>query len=202
MEHQTISIAKAGIVTTLKSDCTVLAACSPINNIYDRTKPLSYNVPFKAPLLSRFDVHCVMSSSDELILEAAVSVLAQHVAAPGASEQHPDLIPLELLQQYIAHAKGLRPKLTAACDDILTDLYATLRTYCAHYLAEPLTIRAVESMIRMSEACAKIHLSEEVTESHVKMAAKVFLENFMETQFFAIRENIRTRYSSILNFSF
>ncbi|KAI4455220.1 dna replication licensing factor mcm family member [Holotrichia oblita] len=80
MEHQTISIAKAGIVTTLKSDCTVLAACSPINNIYDRTKPLSYNVPFKTPLLSRFDVHCVMSSSDELILEAAVSVLAQHVA--------------------------------------------------------------------------------------------------------------------------
>jgi DNA replication licensing factor MCM2 len=60
MEQQTISISKAGIVTTLQARCAVVAAANPIGGRYNSTKGFSENVELTDPILSRFDILCVV----------------------------------------------------------------------------------------------------------------------------------------------
>ena len=60
MEQQTISISKAGIVTTLQARCAVVAAANPIGGRYNSTVPFSQNVELTEPILSRFDILCVV----------------------------------------------------------------------------------------------------------------------------------------------
>lgn len=60
MEQQSISISKAGIVTTLQARCAVLAAANPRTGRYDATKTFAENVDLTDPILQRFDILCVL----------------------------------------------------------------------------------------------------------------------------------------------
>lgn len=60
MEQQSISISKAGIVTSLQARCTIVAAANPIGGRYDPSMTFSDNVDLSEPILSRFDVLCVV----------------------------------------------------------------------------------------------------------------------------------------------
>lgn len=61
MEQQSITLAKAGVTATLRARAPVLAACAPINGVYDRLKPLRRNVSVSTALLSRFDLVFVLT---------------------------------------------------------------------------------------------------------------------------------------------
>lgn len=56
MEQQTISVAKAGIVTMLNSRVSVLAAANPVFGRYDDLRSASENIDLMATILSRFDL--------------------------------------------------------------------------------------------------------------------------------------------------
>lgn len=60
MEQQSISVSKAGIVTTLQARCAVIAAANPRGGRYDPMKTFSENVELTDPILQRFDVLCVL----------------------------------------------------------------------------------------------------------------------------------------------
>ena len=65
MEQQTISISKAGIVTTLQARCAIVAAANPVGGRYNGTVPFSQNVELTEPILSRFDILCVVRDTVE-----------------------------------------------------------------------------------------------------------------------------------------
>lgn len=60
MEQQSISISKAGIVTTLQARCSVIAAANPVGGRYDSSRTFAENVELTEPILSRFDILCVV----------------------------------------------------------------------------------------------------------------------------------------------
>ncbi|KAI5285977.1 MCM DNA helicase complex subunit [Ascosphaera aggregata] len=77
MEQQTISISKAGIVTTLQARCAIVAAANPIGGRYNGSIPFSQNVELTEPILSRFDILCVVRDQvnpieDELLAKFVV----------------------------------------------------------------------------------------------------------------------------------
>ncbi|KAL4977698.1 MCM2/3/5 family-domain-containing protein [Aspergillus desertorum] len=97
MEQQTISISKAGIVTTLQARCAVVAAANPIGGRYNSSAPFSENVQLTEPILSRFDILCVVRdlvdpSEDERL--ASFVIESHHRANPSKPlrDEHGNLI--------------------------------------------------------------------------------------------------------------
>lgn len=89
MEQQSISISKAGIVTTLQARCSVIAAANPIRGRYNPSIPFSQNVELTEPILSRFDVLCVVKDTADPVTDErlALFVVNSHIRSHPLYEQ-------------------------------------------------------------------------------------------------------------------
>jgi DNA replication licensing factor MCM2 len=89
MEQQTISVSKAGIMTSLQARCSVIAAANPIGGRYDPSYTFSENVELTDPILSRFDVLCVLQDLVDPVIDEqlAMFVVGSHI------KSHPDGAP-------------------------------------------------------------------------------------------------------------
>ncbi len=75
-EQQTVSIAKAGIITTLNARTSILAAANPVGSKYDVDLPITRNIDLPPTLISRFDLlYLVLDQVDEALDRR----LAQHL---------------------------------------------------------------------------------------------------------------------------
>ena len=81
MEQQSISISKAGIVTTLHARCSVIAAANPIGGVYQINRNFSDNVNLTEPILSRFDILSVIKDEVKPEVDDALAtfVLNSHM---------------------------------------------------------------------------------------------------------------------------
>lgn len=81
MEQQSISISKAGIVATLQARCAVIAAANPIKGRYDRQLSFSDNVNLSEPILSRFDILCVLKDNVDMTADSdlATFIINSHM---------------------------------------------------------------------------------------------------------------------------
>ncbi|KAM9324411.1 DNA replication licensing factor MCM2 [Gastrophryne carolinensis] len=218
MEQQSISISKAGIVTSLQARCTVIAAANPIGGRYDPSLTFSENVDLTEPIVSRFDILCVVrdtvdSVQDEMLARFVVGSHIKHHPnnkdlANGDAQEivlpntfGVDALPQEVLKKYIIYAKEkVRPKLNQMDQDKVAKMYSDLRKESMATGSIPITVRHIESMIRMAEAHARMHLRDYVVEDDVNMAIRVMLESFIDTQKFSVMRSMRKTFARYLAF--
>ncbi|KAK0515454.1 hypothetical protein JMJ35_001488 [Cladonia borealis] len=212
MEQQTISISKAGIVTTLQARCAIVAAANPIGGRYNSTIPFAQNVELTEPILSRFDILCVVRDTvdpaeDERLANFVVNSHGRaHPSSnsvdqnQGAMESEHDTemreqqinggepkqegeIPQELLRKYILYAREkCRPKLYQIDQDKVARLFADMRRESLATGAYPITVRHLEAIMRISEAFCKMRLSEYCTSQDVDRAIAVTVDSFVGGQ--------------------
>ncbi|KAI5148719.1 DNA replication licensing factor MCM3 [Enteropsectra breve] len=169
MEQQTVTIAKAGIHTTLNARCSVLAAANPILGSYNYKMSPQQNVGLPESLMTRFDLVFVTLDESTVEIDTRISkhVLKMHMGEPAAEEG----ISQELLKEFIAYAKSLRPVLSIEAARIIRGEYAQMRKLKNDKkLLVNITPRLLETMIRLSTAHAKLRLSETVEEIDAKEA--------------------------------
>ena len=183
MEQQTISVAKAGITTTLNSRASVLAASNPVYGRLDDLKSTQDQIDFQTTILSRFD--CIFLCKDVRDINKD-SNLAQHIIdlhITGKSHDRQEgEISLGDLKKYIAYAKmKCTPRISQEASLLLQNYYVADRKEVSENKTTgrkknciPVTVRQLEAIIRLSEAMAKMSLSHIVTENHVKEAHRLF----------------------------
>ncbi|PWN49465.1 putative DNA replication licensing factor [Violaceomyces palustris] len=213
MEQQSISISKAGIVTTLHARCAIIAAANPIRGRYNPTIPFSQNVELTEPILSRFDVLCVVKDTvdpvkDDMLARFVVgSHLRSHPKFVEDTDEQlvgtsldADIIPQDLLKKYIMYARDhVRPKLNALDQDRISRLYADLRRESLSTGSYPITVRHLESMIRMAEASAKMHLRDFVRSDDIDVAIRATVESFVSAQKMSVKKTLERGFRKYLH---
>ncbi|WRX14046.1 MCM domain - like 3 [Theobroma cacao] len=157
MEQQTISVAKAGLVTTLSTRTIVFGATNPKGH-YDPDQPLSVNTALSGPLLSRFDIVLVLLDTKNPEWDA--------VGESEAGKRDEDLAniwPLPILRRYIHYVKKhFKPVLTKEAEKVISSYYQLQRRSGTHNAART-TVRMLESLIRLAQAHARLMFRNEVT---------------------------------------
>lgn len=247
MEQQTISISKAGIVATLKARCSVIAAANPINGKYNRAFSFKQNVNLSDPIISRFDVVCVLKDERNKILDKEMGrfILNNHMRALNAKEHKKkekeeeelenigeapanqedkensenqikqerqstpvdkkyavvdDKISPEFLKKYISYARRfIKPKITETHKKKLQNFYGDLRSKSNQFDGINIVIRHLESLIRMAQASARMHLRNIVSNADLDIAINIMLTTFIDTQKHNTQKQLRNKFKRYLH---
>jgi len=191
LEQQRISVAKAGITAVLQARCSVLAAANPKFGRFDEHKYISEQIDLPPTLLSRFDI--IFSLIDrpeaEKDRQLAGHVLRGHrvgeiakrreegASAPETRELEEPYLPHftpDFLRKYVAYAKRIYPVMTDEAMGIIEKKYLDIRkTGEGAGSSVPITPRQLEAIIRLSEAGARLRLSESVTGDDAERAVRI-----------------------------
>ncbi|KAM0295805.1 hypothetical protein ACHAO9_000890 [Fusarium lateritium] len=185
MEQQTISIAKAGIQATLNARTSILAAANPVGGRYNRKTTLRSNINMSAPIMSRFDLFFVVldECNEQVDRHLAEHIVGIHQLRDEAVEPE---FSTEQLQRYIRFAKTFRPEFTEEAKDVLVQKYKELRADDAQggvgKNSYRITVRQLESMIRLSEAIAKVNCVEEISTDMVVEAYNLLRQSIISVE--------------------
>lgn len=184
MEQQTISIAKAGIHATLNARTSILAAANPIGGRYNRKLGLRSNLNMTAPIMSRFDLFFVIldDCNERIDTQLASHIVDLHMLRDEAIDPP---YSAEELSRYIRYAKTFKPKMTKDARNFLVEKYKELRSDDAQGLGRSsyrITVRQLESMIRLSEAIARANCTEEITPSFVAEAYDLLRQSIIRVE--------------------
>jgi DNA replication licensing factor MCM6 len=184
MEQQTISITKAGIRATLNARTSILAAANPIGGKYDRCKSLRYNINMSAPIMSRFDLFFILIDECNEVVDywIAQRIINFHTSDTQVVEKS-RVYTVADIHKYITFARLCKPKISVEAQQVMISEYKKLRQReSSNKSAWRITVRQLESMIRLSEALARMHLSEEVSEEHVHEAFRLLSKSIIRVE--------------------
>lgn len=225
MEQQSISISKAGIITSLQARCAIIAAANPVRGRYNPSIPFSQNVQLTEPILSRFDILCVVKDMVDPVIDERLArfVVGSHIRShptgisaggtdatldaladdlqSATSFQSIQPIPQAMLKKYILYAKSrIHPELSHLDVDKISKLYADLRRESLATSAIPITVRHIESIVRMAEAHAKMHLRDHVRADDIDLAIRVMLESFIQSQKHSVMSHLKKAFSRYISY--
>ncbi len=185
MEQQTVTISKANIQASLRAETSVLAAGNPKLGRFDPLIPIPQQINISPALLSRFDVIFILRDMPNKAQDEAI---ATHVLEEHQQQVERDVVDPKVLRKYISFArKAFKPKLTDEAVAEIKDFYISLRNKSTSSTEGvkpiPITARQLEAIVRLSEACAKVRLSNFVTIEDAKRAISLLKYSLMQVGF-------------------
>ncbi|MFX0007404.1 MAG: minichromosome maintenance protein MCM [Promethearchaeota archaeon] len=189
MEQQTVSIAKAGIVATLKAQTAIIAAANPYSGRYDRYKTPTQNIRLPPSLLSRFDLIYVVVDKPNPADDAQMAefILKNSMLDPEETLEENDnsIAPIssDILKKYIKHARRTCiPVLSDEAKDRIKEFYLGLRgQYDSEDAIISILARNLDALVRLSEAYAKMALRKNVLKEDVDEIIKLFKRYLRDT---------------------
>ncbi|CAD5229287.1 unnamed protein product [Bursaphelenchus okinawaensis] len=175
MEQQTISIAKAGILTSLNARVSIVAAANPAFGRYNPKRSIEENIQLPAALLSRFDLLWLIQDRPD---RDADRRLAEHVTFVHREGHQPkaamEPLHMDLVRKYIAICKKKQPRFPSSLTARLVEKYVQIRNDAEEVVNSTYTSpRVLLGIIRLSTALARLHLSDEVSAEHVDEAIRL-----------------------------
>ncbi|XP_034986462.1 DNA replication licensing factor MCM6 isoform X1 [Zootoca vivipara] len=184
MEQQTISITKAGVKATLNARTSILAAANPVGGRYDRAKSLKQNINLSAPIMSRFDLFFILVDECNEVTDYAIArrIVDLHSRIEESIDR---LYSLDDIRRYLLFARQFKPKISKESEDFIVEQYKRLRQRDGSGITKSswrITVRQLESMIRLSEAMARMHCCDEVHPKHVKEAFRLLNKSIIRVE--------------------
>ncbi|XP_055339949.1 DNA replication licensing factor mcm7-like [Paramacrobiotus metropolitanus] len=179
MEQQTISIAKAGIMTSLNARVSILAAANPAFGRYNPKRSVEANIQLPAALLSRFDLLWLIQDKPDRDSDLR---LAQHITyvhmnqkqPPRADDAH-EPFDMKFLRRYIQTAKSFMPSIPEDLTELFTTCYVEMRREARNNAKHSTytSARSLLGLLRLATALARIRLRNMVEKEDVMEAIRL-----------------------------
>ncbi|XP_026764148.2 DNA replication licensing factor Mcm7 [Galleria mellonella] len=175
MEQQTISIAKAGIMTCLNARVSILAAANPAYGRYNPKRSIEQNIQLPAALLSRFDLLWLIQDKPnrdkDLELAKHIAYVHQHSQQPPTSRR---ALPMRLVRRYVALTRRKQPTVPPHLADYIVSSYVEMRREARNARDVTFTsARNLLAILRLSTALARLRLSDVVEKEDVSEAIRL-----------------------------
>lgn len=175
MEQQTISIAKAGILTTLNARVSILAAANPAYGRYNPRRTVEQNIQLPAALLSRFDLLWLIQDKPDRDNDLR---LAKHITYVHAHGQQPPsrmrTLDMSLMRRYVSLCKRKNPVVPPELTEYIVNAYVELRREARNNRDMTFTsARNLLGILRLSTALARLRLANEVEKDDVAEAIRL-----------------------------
>lgn len=174
--HNSVSISKASIQATLRTETTVLAAANPKHGRFNPYDIVSSQIDLPPTLINRFDLIFPIKDvpdreRDEIMAKFVLTLHKdQDIKEPEISSK--------LLRKYFAYARQrIKPVLTDSAVDAIKDYYVKMRGQGSEEeggnRSVPISARQLEALVRLAEASAKMRLSSKVTRKDAQRAIDI-----------------------------
>ncbi|XP_018014775.1 DNA replication licensing factor mcm7-B [Hyalella azteca] len=175
MEQQTISIAKAGIMTTLNARVSILAAANPAFGRYNPKKSVEQNIQLPAALLSRFDLLWLIQDRPDRENDLR---LAQHITYVHQYSKQPPMqinpLDMKIMRRYIALCKKKVPTIPESLTEYLVSAYVEMRKEARNNRDTTFTsARTLLAVLRLATALARLRLVDVVEKEDVNEAMRL-----------------------------
>ncbi len=183
LEQQTVTVTKANIQATLRSETTLLAAANPKFGRFDPYESLGKQIDLPSTLINRFDLIFPIKDVPDKEKDAKMAsfILELH----SKKEWEEGEIPPEMIKSYVAYARqNVKPTLTKEAIEEIKNYFVKMRSTAAEegerIVAIPISARQLEALVRLAEASARTRLSNKVTRDDARRA--IDLVHFCLTQ--------------------
>ena len=201
MEQGRVSIAKAGIVTSFKTDTSILAAANPKYGRFDPYEPFLKQINLPPTLISRFDLFFPMKDVLDRTRDSEIAshILKTHQAGQLSLQQKTGtaklskkekerlekiVVPLvdsELLKKFISYARqNIFPVMSSEAMKSISEFYLDLRESGRKEGSYAATHRQLEGVVRLCEASARVRLSNKIEDQDVRRSINLVTKSLEE----------------------
>lgn len=182
MEQQSVTISKANVHASLRAETSVLAAANPKFGRFEPYQGIARQIDLPPTLINRFDVIFPLRDLPDKEKDQKIAIHVLHEHQKKGEEM---LIPKELLRKYVAYSKQrIKPALSDEAVQKIKEFYVELRNMPVSSESSmrpiPISARQLQALIRMSEASAKMRLSEIVSEEDAERAIDIMKYYLMQ----------------------
>jgi replicative DNA helicase Mcm len=171
LEQQTVTVSKANIQATLRAEATVLAAANPKFGRFDPYSTVAEQINLPVTLINRFDlIFPVKDLPEEKKDEQLASFILNMHQNPKITDTS---VSSEMIRKYVAYVRqSVFPVLTDSANEEIKKYYMQMR-HSGGSKSVPITARQLEGLVRLSEANARLRLSDKVTRADAKKAVDI-----------------------------
>lgn len=177
MEQQSVSISKANIQATLRAETSVLAAANPKFGRFDPYMTIAEQIDLPPTLINRFDLIFPIKDLPDKTKDKEMSKFILKLHQNKEEDRIVVDVETKLLRKYIAYARqNVFPVLTDDAVHEIQTYYLKMRSSGSDsggVKSVPITARQLEALVRMSEAAARVRLSDKVSVEDARKAVEL-----------------------------